>query len=117
MKVELLDGMVRAFLLDDSLPVQELAEEIGKKLFLRNPEEFSLQWRETGGGEDSRKQGKKKKKNKQFDDFWLNPQQALGEQGVPDDAVLLLVKKYFDDDKNLDTSDPSQLHLIYVQVL
>ena len=115
MKVELLDGMVRAFLLDDSSPVQELAEEIGKKLFLRNPEEFSLQWRETGGGEDSRKQGKKKKK-KQADDFWLNPQQALGEQGVPDDAVLLLVKKYFDDDKNLDTSDPSQLHLIYVQV-
>src|SRR4051812_27780984 len=102
MKVEMLDGVVRAMLLDDSLSVQQLAEEIGKKLFLRNPEEFSLQWIANQDEKKKKKRATKKdRKGKNHPgSIWLNPSQALGEQGVPDDAVLLLEKKFWVDDKN-----------------
>src|SRR3989338_10154758 len=41
-KVCLLDGSVKAILLDESLPIHQLVERIGEAINLTNPEEFSL---------------------------------------------------------------------------
>lgn len=46
----------------------------------------------------------------------LHPTQSLQEQGVDEKEVLLLKKKFFVTDANVDRSDPIQLHLLYVQV-
>lgn len=43
MKVRLLDDTVKTILIDDSRSVGELVEVIGKKIGLKNPDEFSLQ--------------------------------------------------------------------------
>lgn len=42
MKIKLLDGTVKTVLIDWSLPVSELADVIGNKLNISNPEEYSL---------------------------------------------------------------------------
>jgi talin len=47
---------------------------------------------------------------------WLNPTLSLHENGVPENAVLILKKKFFFSDANIDRSDPVQLHLLYIQV-
>jgi hypothetical protein len=41
---------------------------------------------------------------------------TLPEQGVTEDETVLLKKKFFFNDANVDRSDPVQLHLLYVQV-
>lgn len=46
---------------------------------------------------------------------WLNPTQTLVEQGLLDDSVVTLKKKFYVDDDRVDRSDPVQLHLVYVQ--
>ena len=40
---------------------------------------------------------------------------SLPEQGLTEDDVLLLRKKFFVNDPNIDREDPVQLHLLYVQ--
>jgi hypothetical protein len=129
---------------------------IGKKMGLRNPEEFALQYNEE---DQPPKEGdtlkKKKKKDRPSvlkklpstliaffpsrfvvvddgggdgadDDVgdgasgaeakgWLNPTQTLVEQGLLDDSVVTLKKKFYVDDDRVDRSDPVQLHLVYVQ--
>lgn len=47
---------------------------------------------------------------------WLQATQCLAEQGVTDEQMVLLQKKYFVDDANISRDDPVQLHLVYVQV-
>jgi len=47
---------------------------------------------------------------------WLHPNVTLPEQGVTEDETVLLKKKFFFNDANVDRSDPVQLHLLYVQV-
>jgi talin len=50
-----------------------------------------------------------------FSGEWLNSTQSLNEQGVPEDAVLLVEKKFFVTDATLSTEDPLTLHLVYIQ--
>ena len=47
--------------------------------------------------------------------IWLNPDKTLHEQGVDDNEVVVL-KKFFFSDQNVDRTDPIQLNLLYVQV-
>eukprot|EP01132_Coremiostelium_polycephalum_P006635 gene6635-8208_t len=96
LKVRLMDETVKTLLVDDSLNVGEIVEIIGKRVGLKNFQEFSLQ-SETAPGE------------------WLNHSQPLHEQGVNDEAIVLLKKKFFVDDFNVNRDDPIQLHLVYVQ--
>ncbi len=63
---------------------------------IKNPEEFSLKLERASE--------------------WLNPSISLQEQGVSEEDVLLLKKKFFFNDANVDRSDPVQLHLLFVQV-
>jgi len=47
---------------------------------------------------------------------WLNHGQTLREQGVEETETLILRRKYFYSDQNVDSRDPIQLNLLYVQV-
>eukprot|EP00005_Dracoamoeba_jomungandri_P004888 CAMPEP_0174252644 /NCGR_PEP_ID=MMETSP0439-20130205/2023_1 /TAXON_ID=0 /ORGANISM="Stereomyxa ramosa, Strain Chinc5" /LENGTH=2477 /DNA_ID=CAMNT_0015333213 /DNA_START=52 /DNA_END=7482 /DNA_ORIENTATION=+ len=109
LKFKLMDDTVKTMLIDDSLPVNAIVEHIGEKMGLRNPEEFSLR------RENPENQKKKRLGRKSEAKMWLHPTQALCEQGVSEDQVLLLKKKFYVDDANVDRSDPVQLHLVYVQ--
>jgi len=95
LKIKLLDDTVKTVLVDDSSDVAEITEVIGKRMNIKNPEEFSLKVLTSNS--------------------WLNPALTLTEQGMKEDDVLLLKKKFFFNDANVDRSDPVQLHLLYVQ--
>eukprot|EP01104_Vermistella_antarctica_P018056 TRINITY_DN6574_c0_g1_i1.p1 TRINITY_DN6574_c0_g1~~TRINITY_DN6574_c0_g1_i1.p1 ORF type:complete len:2432 (+),score=758.04 TRINITY_DN6574_c0_g1_i1:122-7417(+) len=97
LKVRLLDGAVKTILVDESLIVSDLVENVGEKIGIKNPEEFSLQME---GAQKS---------------DWLNPNKTLVENEVPEDVLVLLKKKFFFNDANVDRSDPVELHLLYVQ--
>lgn len=48
---------------------------------------------------------------------WLDHGRTLREQGIDDNETLLLRRKFFYSDQNVDSRDPVQLNLLYVQVL
>jgi hypothetical protein len=48
---------------------------------------------------------------------WLDHGKSLREQGIDQSEVLLLRRKYFFSDQNVDARDPIQLNLLYVQVI
>eukprot|EP01133_Synstelium_polycarpum_P004292 gene4292-5011_t len=99
LKVRLMDETLKTLLVDDSLTAGEIVEIIGKRIGIKNHEEFSLQAEQSSGGSGD----------------WLNHSQPLHEQGVSDETVVLLKKKFFVDDFNVNRDDPIQLHLVYVQ--
>lgn len=47
---------------------------------------------------------------------WLDHGRTLREQGVEESEMLLLRRKFFYSDQNVDSRDPVQLNLLYVQV-
>jgi len=47
---------------------------------------------------------------------WLDHNKTLREQSVDVNETLLLRRKYFFSDQNVDARDPVQLNLLYVQV-
>ena len=59
----------------------------------------------------------RKKLHTDDDILWLNHEKSLREQGIPDDQMLLLRKKLFFSDINVDRNDPVQLNLMYIQVI
>lgn len=47
---------------------------------------------------------------------WLDHSRTFREQGVDENEILLLRRKFFYSDQNVDSRDPVQLNLLYVQV-
>lgn len=47
---------------------------------------------------------------------WLNSNLTLHEQGVGLDDGVVLKKKFFVTDANVDTDNPAQVHFVYIQV-
>lgn len=47
---------------------------------------------------------------------WVDHSKTLREQGIDESEILLLRRKYFFSDQNIDSTDPVQLGLLYVQV-
>ena len=47
---------------------------------------------------------------------WLDHSKTLREQGIDVEETLLLRRKFFFSDQNVDARDPVQLNLLYVQV-
>ena len=47
---------------------------------------------------------------------WINQAQTLLDQGIEEGDVLLLKRRYFYSDQNVDGRDPVQLNLLYIQV-
>ena len=57
-----------------------------------------------------------KKKLKTDDDLdWVDHSKTLDEQEVSPDETLVFRRKFFYSDQNIDSRDPMQLHLLYVQ--
>lgn len=48
-------------------------------------------------------------------DRWLNPEKSLPEQRITENDMVILRKKFFYSDINIDRNDPVQLNLLYVQ--
>jgi len=94
-KVKLLDGTMKTMIIDESLLVKDVVEQIGSRLSIQHWEEYSLQ---VEGKPD-----------------WLNPEKTLHENDVYENTVLLLKRKFHFSDQNIDKTDPIQLHLLYVQ--
>ena len=46
---------------------------------------------------------------------WVDHSKTLREQGIVETDVLLLKRKYFYSDANIDSRDPVQLNLLYEQ--
>jgi len=47
---------------------------------------------------------------------WLDHSKTLRQQGIEESDTLLLKRKIFFSDQNIDARDPIQLNLLYVQV-
>jgi len=97
LKVKLMDETVKTVAIDDSAMVNEICQLVTSKLKINNPDEYSL--RVEGRNENE----------------WLNDKQGLYEQDVVEENVLILAKRYFFSDEQIDRTDPVQVHLIYVQ--
>lgn len=62
------------------------------------------------------KMEKIKRKLKTDDDFdWVDHSKTLDEQEVSPEETLVFRRKFFYSDQNIDSRDPMQLHLLYVQ--
>uniref|UniRef100_A0A8C5KZ10 Talin 2 n=1 Tax=Jaculus jaculus TaxID=51337 RepID=A0A8C5KZ10_JACJA len=130
-KIRMLDGSVKTVMVDDSKTVGELLLTICGRIGITNYEEYSLiqetieEKKEEGTGtlkkdrtllRDERKMEKLKAKLHTDDDLnWLDHSRTFREQGVDENETLLLRRKFFYSDQNVDSRDPVQLNLLYVQ--
>lgn len=78
-----------------------------------NPEEYSFEHDVTEASDA--KVEKKKKGDKPAAEKWLNPDKTFREQGLSELDTVVLKKKFFFSDQNVDRSDPVQLVLMYNQ--
>ncbi|CAB3407941.1 unnamed protein product [Caenorhabditis bovis] len=142
LKVRMLDGAVKTISVDESQPVSQLMLTICNKIGISNYEEYSLvrddilnngnsTWNlreersrstERGGmmGTLGRKKEQKleelrKKLHTDEELPWLDHNKTLREQNISEEETLLLRRKFFFSDTNVDSRDPVQLNLLYVQ--
>ncbi|XP_039988476.1 talin-2 isoform X2 [Xiphias gladius] len=131
-KIKMLDGAIKTIMVDDSKTVGELLVTICSRIGITNYEEYSLiqevteDKKDDGMGtlkkdrtlllRDERKMEKLKAKLHTDDDLnWLDHSRTFREQGVEESETLLLRRKFFYSDQNVDSRDPVQLNLLYVQ--
>uniref|UniRef100_A0A6I8QRW9 Talin 2 n=1 Tax=Xenopus tropicalis TaxID=8364 RepID=A0A6I8QRW9_XENTR len=130
-KIRMLDGAAKMILVDDSKTVGELLVTICSRIGITNYEEYSLiretmeEKKEEQTGtlkkdrtllRDEKKMEKLKAKLHTEDELnWLDHSRTFREQGVDENETLLLRRKFFYSDQNVDSRDPVQLNLLYVQ--
>ncbi|XP_054280659.1 talin-2 isoform X2 [Macrosteles quadrilineatus] len=135
LRVRMLDGTLKTLLVDDSQPVANLMVVICTKIGITNHDEYSLV-RESSEDEVENKPNygtltlKRKKEEKERDAKmeqlrkklktddevnWIDPSKTLREQGIDESEPVLLKRKFFFSDQNIDSRDPVQLNLLYVQ--
>ncbi|XP_063237314.1 talin-1 isoform X2 [Bacillus rossius redtenbacheri] len=135
LRVRMLDGTVKTLLVDDSQPVANLMVVICTKIGITNHDEYGLV-RENQEDELENKPNfgtltlKRKKEERERDAKmdqlrkklrtddgvnWVDPAKTLREQGVDETETVLLRRKFFFSDQNIDSRDPVQLNLLYVQ--
>ncbi|TSS11557.1 Talin-1 [Bagarius yarrelli] len=131
LKIRMLDGTVKTVMVDDSKIVTDLLMTICARIGITNYDEYSLvrdigeeKKEETTGTlkrdktllRDDKKMEKLKQKLHTDDELnWLDHGRTLREQGVEETEMLLLRRKFFYSDQNVDSRDPVQLNLLYVQ--
>ncbi|KAE8745328.1 hypothetical protein FOCC_FOCC008014 [Frankliniella occidentalis] len=135
LRVRMLDGTLKTMLVDDSQPVANLMVVICTKIGITNHDEYSLV--RENMEEDTENQSKfgtltlkRKKEEKERDAKmeqlrkklktddevnWIDPGKTLREQGIDESEAVLLRRKFFFSDQNIDSRDPVQLNLLYVQ--
>ncbi|KAE8637076.1 hypothetical protein XENTR_v10003310 [Xenopus tropicalis] len=131
LKIRMLDGTVKTVMVDDSKTMSDLLMTICARIGITNYDEYSLvreimeEKKEEITGtlkrdktllRDDKKMEKLKQKLHTDDELnWLDPGRTLREQGVDENETLLLRRKFFYSDQNVDSRDPVQLNLLYVQ--
>ncbi|KXS11309.1 hypothetical protein M427DRAFT_505616, partial [Gonapodya prolifera JEL478] len=123
LKVRLVDDTTKTVLIDESASVKQLVEYICDKIGIANPDEYSLQCdvKSTSSKKSNETLSRRDKRGKgSLEDLseegrWLLPEKCLAEQGVADTDAVMLKKKFFFSDQNVDRNDPVQLNLIYNQ--
>lgn len=136
LKVQMLDGTVKTIMIDDSQPVANLMVVICTKLGITNHDEYGLIRENIEDEIDSKapnsgtltlrrkreekerdaKMDQLRKKLKTDDELnWIDPSKTLREQGINEGEPVLLRRKFFFSDGNIDSHDPVQLNLLYVQ--
>nr|XP_015193068.1 PREDICTED: talin-1 isoform X1 [Lepisosteus oculatus]XP_015193073.1 PREDICTED: talin-1 isoform X1 [Lepisosteus oculatus] len=131
LKIRMLDGTVKTVMVDDSKTVCDMLMTICARIGITNYDEYSLvrdigeEKKEENTGtlkkdktllRDDKKMEKLKQKLHTDDDLnWLDHGRTLREQGVEETEMLLLRRKFFYSDQNVDSRDPVQLNLLYVQ--
>lgn len=140
LRVRMLDGAVKTILVDDSQPVSQLMVVICTKIGITNHEEYGLVREEqesqnenqpdnksnfgtltlrrklTGERDRDTKMESLRKKLRTDDEInWVDISKTLREQGIDESETVLLRRKYFFSDQNIDSTDPVQLNLLYVQ--
>ncbi|KAK9743863.1 FERM central domain [Popillia japonica] len=137
LRVKMLDGSVKTMLVDDSQIVANLMVVICTKIGITNHDEYSLCLDDQENQENvetNRNYGtltlKRKKEERERDAKmemlrkklrtddemnWVDPSKTLREQGIDENETVLLRRKFFFSDQNIDSRDPVQLNLLYVQ--
>ncbi|NXE79325.1 TLN1 protein, partial [Cochlearius cochlearius] len=131
LKIRMLDGTVKTVMVDDSKSVTDMLMTICARIGITNYDEYSLvreimeEKKEEITGtlkkdktllRDEKKMEKLKQKLHTDDELnWLDHGRTLREQGIDDNETLLLRRKFFYSDQNVDSRDPVQLNLLYVQ--
>lgn len=126
LKVSTLDGTIKTLMIDDTQPVANLMAVICAKLGITNHDEYSLVRELPEGDENNVNTGNTIKKNYKMEHLrkklktdedinWINPGSSLREQGIDENEGVLLKRKFFFSDGNIDTHDPIQLNLLYVE--
>lgn len=131
LKIRMLDGTVKTVMVDDSKTVTDMLMTICARIGITNYDEYSLvreimeEKKEEQTGtlrkdktllRDEKKMEKLKQKLHTDDELnWLDHGRTLREQGIDDNETLLLRRKFFYSDQNVDSRDPVQLNLLYVQ--
>ena len=93
-KVKTSDEASKSVIVDLAQPVKEVLVTIGVKFGLEHTEEYALQWERT--------------------ERWLLNTQTITEQGNSNE-VMVLKKRFYVTDSELDRNSPVQLHLAYIQ--
>ena len=139
LRVRMLDGAVKTILVDDSQPVSQLMVVICTKIGITNHEEYGLV-REDNDPQnenlpdnksntgtltlrrkvqekerDAKMESLRKKLRTDDEINWIDVGKTLREQGIDESETVLLRRKFFYSDQNIDSRDPVQLNLLYVQ--
>ncbi|CAL8095916.1 unnamed protein product [Calicophoron daubneyi] len=129
--VRTMDGTKKTLQVDDSKTIAELMDTICSKIGITNYEEYSLirpldeeekmrtltLRKAKSLAKDQEKLEKMKQRLHTDDELnWLAPGKTLRQHGVEESDVLFLRRKYFFSDQNVDTRDPVQLNLLFVQL-
>ncbi|XP_067209447.1 talin-1 isoform X1 [Linepithema humile] len=138
LRVRMLDGTLKTMLVDDSQPVANLMVVICTKIGITNHDEYSLvrelmdeenenpksgnfgtltlkRKKEEKGERDAKMEQLRKKLKTDDEVNWIDPSKTLREQGIDEAETVLLRRKFFFSDQNIDSRDPVQLSLLYVQ--
>ncbi len=136
LKVQMLDGSVKTMMIDESQPVANLMVVICTKLGITNHDEYGLIKESPEDEIDNKapnygtltlrrkreekdrdvKMDQLRKKLKTDDELnWVDPSKTLREQGINEGEPVVLRRKFFFSDGNIDSHDPVQLNLLYVQ--
>lgn len=121
------DETIRSVTVDENQPVANLMVLICTKLGITNHDEYSLiatgkhtingrrRERQDGRIIDQKMEQLKKKLKTDEDLAWVDHSKTLDEQEIHEQDVVLLRRRFFYSDHNVDSRDPIQLGLLYVQ--
>jgi len=126
LKVSTLDGTLKTLMIDDTQPVANLMAVVCAKLGITNHDEYSLVREFPEGDENNANAGNSFKRDYKMEHLrkklktdeetnWINPGASLREQGIDEKEGVLLKRKFFFSDGNIDSHDPIQLNLLYVE--